>query len=107
MLIDLNEVKNRKIIELSGGELQRFACAETFTRTSDVYMFDEASSYLDIKQRINMALSIRSLAKQENYVIVVEHDLSILDFTSDYICSLYGSPAIYGVVTYPSSTAEG
>jgi ATP-binding cassette subfamily E protein 1 len=54
-----------------------------------------------------MALSIRSLAKQENYVIVVEHDLSILDFTSDYICSLYGSPAIYGVVTYPSSTAEG
>ena len=103
----MSEVQKRKIMELSGGELQRFACAQTFVRKSDVYMFDEASSYLDIKQRIKMALSIRSLAKEENYVVVVEHDLSILDFTSDYVCSFYGSAAIYGVVTFPSSTAEG
>ena len=70
-------------------------------------MFDEPTSYLDIKQRIKMALSIRDMVKDDNYVIVVEHDLSILDFTSDHVCSLYGSPTHYGVVTFPSSTAEG
>jgi ATP-binding cassette subfamily E protein 1 len=70
-------------------------------------MFDEPTSYLDIKQRIKMALSIRNLVKDGRYVIVVEHDLSILDFLSDYVCTLYGSPTHYGVVTFPSSNAEG
>jgi translation initiation factor RLI1 len=41
------------------------------------------------------------------YVIVVEHDISILDYLSDYICCLYGSPGAYGVVTLPSSVREG
>ena len=42
-----------------------------------------------------------------SYVIVVEHDLSILDYLSDYICCLYGTPGAYGVVTLPSSVREG
>lgn len=38
---------------------------------------------------------------------VIEHDLSVLDYLSDYICLLYGKPAVYGVVTLPSSVREG
>ena len=70
-------------------------------------MFDEPSSYLDVKQRLNAARMIRSLLRPENYVIVVEHDLSILDYLSDFICCLYGSPGAYGVVTMPFSVREG
>ena len=40
---------------------------------------------------------------QDNYVIVVEHDLAVLDYLSDYICVLYGTPGAYGVVTMPFS----
>ena len=43
----------------------------------------------------------------EKYVIVVEHDLSVLDYLSDYICCLYGNPGAYGVVTMPFSVREG
>ena len=39
--------------------------------------------------------------------IVVEHDLSILDYLSDFICCLYGNPGAYGVVTMPFSVREG
>merc|ERR1712137_749637 len=39
--------------------------------------------------------------------IVVEHDLSILDYLSDFICVLYGTPGAYGVVTMPFSVREG
>jgi ATP-binding cassette subfamily E protein 1 len=53
-------------------------------------MFDEPSSYLDVKQRLKAARMIRSLLSPDNYVIVVEHDLSILDYMSDFICCLYG-----------------
>jgi len=70
-------------------------------------MFDEPSSYLDVKQRLSAARIIRSLLRADDYVIVVEHDLSVLDYLSDYICVLYGKPAIYGVVTLPHSVREG
>lgn len=70
-------------------------------------MFDEPSSYLDVKQRLSAARIIRSLLKPDNYVIVVEHDLSVLDYLSDYVCVLYGRPAVYGVVTLPYSVREG
>jgi ATP-binding cassette, sub-family E, member 1 len=70
-------------------------------------MFDEPSSYLDVKQRLNAARMIRTLLSPENYVIVVEHDLSILDYLSDFICCLYGNPGAYGVVTMPFSVREG
>ena len=108
--LDLNVVLNRQVNELSGGELQRFAIAMVCNKESDVYLFDEPSSYLDIKQRINAALTIRTLIddkNKQNYVIVVEHDLSVLDYLSDYICVLWGSAGAYGVVTMPYSVREG
>ena len=70
-------------------------------------MFDEPSSYLDVKQRLNAALVIRSLIQADKYIIVVEHDLSVLDYLSDFICCLYGIPGAYGVVTMPFSVREG
>lgn len=81
---------------------------EELTRIlSHSYMFDEPSSYLDVKQRLNAARIIRSLLGPEVYVIAVEHDLSVLDYLSDFICCLYGMPSMYGVVTMPFSVREG
>lgn len=105
--LDLSTVLDRNVDELSGGELQRFACAVVCIQRADIYMFDEPSSYLDVKQRLKCALTIRSLLGDDRYIIVVEHDLSVLDYLSDYICCLYGSPGAYGVVTMPFSVREG
>jgi len=104
---DLGRVLDRKIEQLSGGELQRFACAVVCVQQADIYMFDEPSSYLDVRQRINAAKSIRKLLSPTTYVVVVEHDLSVLDYLSDYVCVLYGVPGAYGVVTMPFSVREG
>lgn len=106
-VLELNHVADREISVLSGGELQRFAIALVAVQKADVYMFDEPSSYLDVKQRLTAARTIRSLLRDDDYVIVVEHDLSVLDYLSDFICVLYGRPAVYGVVTLPSSVREG
>ncbi|TIB05138.1 hypothetical protein E3P96_01389 [Wallemia ichthyophaga] len=106
-LLQLRVIKDREINQLSGGELQRFAIAMSCAQKADVYMFDEPSSYLDIKQRLNAAKVIRSLAEDQVYVIAVEHDLSVLDYLSDFVCCMYGMPAAYGVVTMPFSSREG
>ncbi|CCE79556.1 Piso0_001629 [Millerozyma farinosa CBS 7064] len=106
-LMELENVLDRDIANLSGGELQRFALAMTCVQSANVYMFDEPSSYLDVKQRLRAAELIRSLLEPTSYVICVEHDLSVLDYLSDFVCILYGAPSVYGVVTLPSSVREG
>lgn len=106
-MLDLLHIKDREIAALSGGELQRFACAMVCIQNGDIFMFDEPSSYLDVKQRLNCAITIRSLIHPDKFIIVVEHDLSVLDYLSDFICCLYGVPGCYGVVTMPFSVREG
>ncbi|OIW10784.1 hypothetical protein TanjilG_27730 [Lupinus angustifolius] len=105
--LELNQVIDRNVGDLSGGELQRFAIAVVAIQHAEIYMFDEPSSYLDVKQRLKAAQVIRSLLRPNSYVIVVEHDLSVLDYLSDFICCLYGKPGAYGVVTLPFSVREG
>ena len=61
LLTDLSHIRDREISALSGGELQRFACAMVCIQNGDIFMFDEPSSYLDVKQRLNAARTIRSL----------------------------------------------
>ncbi|XP_063832390.1 protein Pixie isoform X1 [Ostrinia nubilalis] len=106
-MLDLSHIRDREIAALSGGELQRFACAMVCIQNGDIFMFDEPSSYLDVKQRLNAAVTIRSLIHPDKFIIVVEHDLSVLDYLSDFICCLYGVPGAYGVVTMPFSVREG
>lgn len=106
--LELNHILDRNIEDLSGGELQRFAICVTLLKDVDVYIFDEITSYLDVKQRIKVSKIIRDiLLDNSKYVIVVEHDLAILDYMSDYVCVLYGEPGAYGVVTLPYSVREG
>ena len=105
--LGLTQLMDRNIDTLSGGELQRFAIAFSCIQKSEVYMFDEPTSYLDVKQRLNAANAIRTLSDINNYIICVEHDLSVLDYLSDSICVLYGVPAAYGVVTLPYGVREG
>lgn len=107
--LQLNDVLDREVQVLSGGELQRFALCIVAVQEADVYMIDEPSSYLDVRQRLKAAKVIRDLLieKSKTYVIVVEHDLAVLDYLSDFICCLYGKPGAYGVVTLPFSVREG
>ncbi|XP_055844131.1 protein Pixie [Episyrphus balteatus] len=106
-MLDLTHIRDRDVAALSGGELQRFAIAIVCIQNGDILMFDEPSSYLDVKQRLNAAVTIRSLIHADKFIIVVEHDLSVLDYLSDFICCLYGIPGCYGVVTMPFSVREG
>lgn len=112
--LELDHLLDRQVQDMSGGELQRMAVACTIGKEADVYMFDEVSSFLDVKQRLRCAKQIRSLVDNENnkdgsakYVIVVEHDLAILDTVSDYVHCLYGEPGAYGVVTSRSRVRNG
>ncbi len=97
-ILKLTKILDSKLSELSGGELQKVAIAVASLKDSNLYFFDEPSTYLDIYERMKMAQYISSLSDKSS-VFVVEHDLAILDYLADYVYVLYGEPGAYGVVS--------
>jgi len=105
--LGLENSMEQNLKELSGGELQRLSIAAVASKDTEFYFFDEPSSYNDVFQRKSVARVIHSLAKIGKSVMVVEHDLTLLDYLSDYIELLYGEPAVYGIVSNVLSTKIG
>jgi ATP-binding cassette subfamily E protein 1 len=104
---ELEAVMDKRLSELSGGELQLVAIAATIVKDANFFFFDEPSSYLDVRQRLLAAKAIRGLIAKERYVLVVEHDLAILDYLADRVHLIYGVPGVYGIVSKPYSVRRG
>ena len=105
--LDLRQVLDNDVSKLSGGELQRVAIAATSLKKATLYIFDEPTSYLDIKQRLRVADYIKSFATPETAVLVVEHDLIILDSMTDLVHVMFGKETAYGIVSQPQATRVG
>jgi ATP-binding cassette, sub-family E, member 1 len=105
--LGLTKILDNSVSQLSGGELQRLAVAVAYSKDADYYFFDEPSSYNDIYQRLQVARVITRLADEGKSVMVVEHDLTLLDYLSDYIHILYGEPGAYGIVSPLQSIKVG
>jgi ATP-binding cassette subfamily E protein 1 len=104
--LELDHLLERKINQLSGGELQRLAILVALLKNANVFLIDEPSSYLDVKQRLNFAKLINSIRDNKSFV-VIEHDLIVLDYLSDYVHIFYGERGVYGVVSSIKNTREG
>jgi len=96
----MESLMDHPLDKLSGGELQKVAIAATLLKEADVYFFDEPCSYLDIAERMRVARVIHELGQRAR-VIVIEHDLAVLDFLADRVHLLYGKEGAYGVVSQP------
>lgn len=120
--LKLHDLLTRPLRALSGGELQRLAIAVAFVAAAELYIFDEPSAFLDMRQRLAAAQLIRSLVDVNGtegegadgvadavrrHVVVVEHDLTVLDAVADHVCCLYGEPGAFGVVSKRKGVREG
>ena len=105
-VLKLDAILDHHVSTLSGGELQRVAIAACLARNADLYFLDEITPFLDIYQRISAAKLIRELAV-DRPVVIVEHDLAILDMLADTVHVGYGKPAVFGVITRPKGVRVG
>ena len=103
--LGLDHLMERKVKQLSGGELQRMAICATLMRDADVYFFDEPSSYLDIYQRMKIVKIIQKLSETKR-VIVIEHDLAVIDVLADLVHIVYGKKGAFGVFTPARTTRQ-
>ena len=105
--LQLAHIIDSDISRISGGELQRVAIAAASLKDANLFLFDEPTSYLDIKQRINASRFIRTLATEQVAPMVIEHDLVILDHMADTINIMYGHEGAFGIVSGIKSSREG
>ena len=106
--LEIEHVVDQNIDSLSGGELQRVALVACLARDADFYFVDEITPYLDISQRVEAARLIQEMAEEHGKsMLVVEHDLAILDLVADNLHVAYGEPGAYGVITDPKSVRNG
>ncbi|MFH1063575.1 MAG: ribosome biogenesis/translation initiation ATPase RLI [Candidatus Woesearchaeota archaeon] len=105
--LELTKILDSEIKSISGGELQRVAIAATVMKDANLYVFDEPTSYLDIKQRIKVSKFIKELADANTAVLVIEHDLIILDYITDLVHIMYGKEGGFGVVSQPKTSRVG
>ena len=105
--MNLSHLLEHDLKDLSGGELQRLAIAATLLKEAEVYAFDEPSSYLDVKERLHISKALRQLAEEGRSVIVIEHDLAVLDYLSDYIHIVFGKEGVFGVASNVKSVRNG
>ncbi len=105
--LQLQRFLDTDIRQVSGGELQKAAIAAAVLKQGNLYLFDEPTSYLDIKQRIQVSHFISSLATPQTAVMAIEHDLVILDYLTEAVNIMYGYENVYGIVSGLKATREG
>ncbi len=94
----ISAIINRDIANLSGGELQKVAIAAAYLKDADIYYFDEPTNYMDIEERLRVAVLLKELSERKK-VMLAEHDMIILDYVSSYVYLFYGDENVYGTVS--------
>ncbi len=100
--LSIDKLLERRIPELSGGELQRVAIASCLGKSAQLYLLDEPSAFLDIEERLNVAKALRHLVdSRQAFAFVVEHDIVEQDFLADRIMVFEGIPSRKGSGSNP------
>ncbi len=102
------ELAERRVSELSGGELQRLLLARALVQTTPVLLLDEPTTHLDLHFQISLLNQVQELVHQPGgnghaqppAVLVVLHDLNLVARYADEVLLLVegevraaGSPA--------------
>ncbi|MHA1198217.1 MAG: ATP-binding cassette domain-containing protein [Candidatus Heimdallarchaeaceae archaeon] len=92
-----SKLLDSKLCDLSGGELQKVSIAACLGRKAHLYLLDEPSAYISSEDRVNVAKVIKRVVSHYEFpAIVVEHDVMMLNFTSDRIMVFDGKPGELG-----------
>jgi len=109
--LGIEHILENKLNKLSGGELQRVAVlASVLDENAEIYFFDEPLAFLDIAERLRVSDFILKIARnsdKKKTIVVVEHDLLILDYLTDYLNIFYGQQGAFGLVSGLKSSKEG
>lgn len=88
-MVELLDIKDKLISELSGGQLQRVFLARAFAQDPEVILLDEPTNHLDLRCQIEILDYLKSWAKEKNKIVIaVLHDLNLVQNYGDRVLML-------------------
>ncbi|WP_435185930.1 ribosome biogenesis/translation initiation ATPase RLI [Halobellus sp. EA9] len=106
--LQLDRIIERNLDDLSGGERQRVAIAACLSEDADLYVMDEPSAHLDVEQRVQATSAIRRYAENhDETVLVIDHDIYMIDLLADRLMVFDGEPSEYGHAAAPQEMRAG
>lgn len=106
--LQVERLLDSNLNDLSGGELQRVAIAACLGRDAEMFILDEPSAHLDVEQRAMATKVIKRFAENNDVtVLVIDHDIYMIDLLSDRLLVFDGTPGIRGEVHGPFEMREG
>lgn len=81
----LDTILSEKANNLSGGQRQRLAIARALLKDGDVYIFDEASSNVDVESEEEIMKAIHELAKEKTIILISHRLANVVDSDKIYL----------------------
>ncbi|MCS7122762.1 MAG: ribosome biogenesis/translation initiation ATPase RLI [Candidatus Micrarchaeota archaeon] len=111
-LIEMFQIRRsileRRLHELSGGQLQKVYISYVLSQDADIYLLDEPTAYLDIENRMRLARLIRKYAlEKQRSILIIDHDIMFIDRISHRIIVFDGEPGIRGYGYSPMDRVQG
>ena len=75
----IGDLGDRQVEELSGGQMQRVACARAFAVSPEILLADEPTSELDEGNREHVMDQLRAEAARGAVVVVATHDPAVVE----------------------------
>lgn len=106
--LNIYNLLDREVRNLSGGELQKVHIAATLIKDADIYLLDEPSAFIDVEDRLEVASAINRFIKlNKKPAAVIDHDLILIDAVSDRLMVFEGEPGIKGIGGEPQDKRTG
>jgi len=105
---DLIHLMDKNLMDLSGGELQKVAIADCLSRDAGIYLLDEPSAYLDVEERLKLGKLLRRFAEDNSKsILVVDHDILLIDYLSDELMVFSGESGLRGSASKQLTMEKG
>src|SRR3954452_19787290 len=100
--LHIGDLGDRQVEELSGGQMQRVACARAFAVTPEILLADEPTSELDEGNREHVMDQLRAEAARGAIVVVATHDPAVVDAADRKLVLDEGRLVVADETTYVS-----
>jgi iron complex transport system ATP-binding protein len=93
--LSIDHLLNRRLDQLSGGELQRVLLARAFVQRPRVLLLDEPSAFLDLKYRLEILDCVKRNVKANRIAcLVAVHDLYLASLYADKVVVMNGGEIV-------------
>ena len=96
--VHITDLKDRDYRRISDGQRQRVLLARAICQQPQIIVLDEPTSYLDVRYKLELLGTMRTLAQEKNIAVVMSlHELDMAERVSDYVMCVKGDTiAHYG-----------